>query len=214
MQKTALIVCNGQLSKRLLFKFLKVPSIKIISCDGASDFLYRHRVRPHYIIGDLDSISFTAHINFLDRKVIFKHIPDQSQTDFEKAVKFAVARKFKKIFVIGHSGKRIDHAINNLSVLKRYCGKVNISFIDNTYEVFIAKKSLQFDYPKNKTLSFFGMPKAEGVRTKGLKYPLNNKTLELGASESISNKSSERNIQINFKKGCLLVCRKHFAKFL
>jgi thiamine pyrophosphokinase len=215
---TCLIICNGELSKRLLDKFLRLnklrKQIKIICCDGASDFLHKHKITPDYIIGDFDSISKKTLIYFKQKKVTLKKILNQDLTDFEKALKFALTKKLKNIFVVGFSGGRIDHTVSNLSILKRYSRRANIKVYDDTFETSPVSKSIEFDYKKGEIVSLLALPKAVVIKTHGLKWKLNNESLELGKREGISNIATGNHVKIELRKGTLLVFKKHFGSIL
>jgi thiamine pyrophosphokinase len=105
----------------------------MIAADGASDFLYKHKFIPDYIIGDLDSVSPETLLSLQKEKVIVKKIAEQNHNDFEKSIMFALYKEWNKITVIGYGGKRIDHTINNFSILKKYYKKCDIRFIDDEF---------------------------------------------------------------------------------
>ena len=213
---SCLIVSNGELSKKLLNKFqsLNKPrkKLKIISCDGASDFLYSCKITPDYIIGDLDSINPKTLTYFKNKKVTIKKIHNQNLTDFEKALRFAIFKKLKNIFVVGFSGKRLDHTIANLSILKKYTKKARIRIYDDTFESFYINKSTEFDYRKGATVSLLALTKAAGIKTEGLKWKLNRETLEFGAREGVSNIANAKLVRIEVSKGDLIVFKKHFGR--
>ena len=212
-ENSCLIVCNGELRKWLLDKFLDASlSLSIVACDGSSDFLYKYKITPDYIIGDLDSIQRSTLAYFKRKKVSIKKIPNQNLTDFEKAIRFAISKKFKNIFVTGFSGKRLDHTISSISVLKKYCKKAHIKIYDDIFESFYVNKSVGFDYKKGATVSLFALPKATGIKTEGLKWKLNRETLELGVREGVSNAANADYVKIELNKGDLMVFKKHFGK--
>ncbi len=66
-----------------------------ISADGASNKLYKWKIIPDYIIGDLDSITPEALAYFKKQKVIIKRIAEQEHNDFEKCIKLALSKKIK-----------------------------------------------------------------------------------------------------------------------
>ncbi|MGA2667607.1 MAG: thiamine diphosphokinase [Ignavibacteria bacterium] len=216
--KACLIVCDGSISKKLIHSFVQSASkrtiIPIISADGASNTLFKLKIKPQYIIGDLDSIKFDVFDHYLELGVEIKQVREQEHNDFEKAIMFAISRKFKKIYVIGFAGKRTDHTLNNFSLLKKYSKKINITYIDDEFEISFARMNEEFEYQKGEVLSIQGMPAAFGVTTYGLKYPLHNETLEFGKREGALNEAIEDHIRIEFKKGDLLIFKKHFGNFL
>lgn len=204
-----LIVCNGRLSKRILYKFISTakPRLQLIACDGASDFLYSHKVTPDNIIGDLDSISPKTLTYYKHKKVTIKKTADQNKNDLEKALRLAISKKFRNIFITGFTGKRFDHSLNNLSVLLRYYKKANIKIYDNKFEMFIIDKSTEFTCKAGNIISLIPLPEAKGIKTTGLKYPLNNKTLTFGKREGALNEAIGDYVKITITKGELLIMK-------
>lgn len=180
----------------------------MIAADGASDFLYKHKLIPDYIIGDLDSVSPETLASLQKEKVIVKKIAEQEHNDFEKCIMFALYKEWKKITVIGYGGKRIDHTINNFSILKKYYNKCDIRFIDDEFEIFVIDRPIQFSCQPDNVISLQGFPKAEGINTSGLQYELNNVTLEYGVKEGALNKAVKDTVKISMRDGVLLVFRK------
>ncbi len=214
--KSCLIICNGKLSKRLLKKFFDLNKprkvISIIACDGACNFMYDVNFSPDVIIGDMDSANLKA-VNFFKKHgVKIKKDPDQYSNDLEKSLRYAIKNKYKKIYIAGFGGKRFDHSLNNLSVLKKYYTKSEITLYDETFTYCLINKKIEFDYKVGEVVSLIPLPKAEGEKTSGLKYTLNGGTLELGIREGGMNEASAKEVSISVKKGELLVFRKHFGK--
>lgn len=209
--KTCLIVLNGEINKSLLLKYLNKLGTKpiLISADGASNKLFEWKIIPDYIIGDLDSITSKALIYFKKKKVNIKQASEQEHNDFEKCIMFALSKKLKDITIIGYGGKRSDHFLNNFSVMKHYYKKCRIKFADIDFEIFFAGKVTVFYGKTGDTVSLMAMPKAEGITTYGLMYPLKNEKLEFGIREGALNKALSNKVRIVFKKGDLMVFKKH-----
>jgi thiamine pyrophosphokinase len=184
----------------------------MIAADGASDFLYKHKIIPDYIIGDLDSISPSAKKYFTNKNVTIKKVYDQYKNDLEKCILFALSKGQKKINITGLSGKRLDHTINNLSLLKKYCRKADIKCYDDDFEYYFIKKKTDFIYKIGKLVSLIALPKAGGITTKGLKYPLKNGKLEFGGFQGALNSAIKNVIRIEVKEGHLLVIKKYLSK--
>lgn len=180
----------------------------MIAADGASDFLCKHNIIPDYIIGDLDSVSPETLQSFQKEKVIVKKIAEQEHNDLEKCIMFALYKEWNKITVIGYGGKRIDHTINNFSILKKYYKKCDIRFLDDEFEIFITDKPVEFAYKAGEIISIQGFPKAIGVNTSGLEYPLNTENLEFGVRGGALNKAVKDTVKISLREGELLIFRK------
>lgn len=211
--RNCLIVCDGELNKKQLSRFISSTKprkqVVIIACDGASDFLYRHKVTPDYITGDLDGINPKTLAYYKKKKVFIKKIADQNSNDLEKALKLALSKKFKNISIIGFSGKRFDHSLNNLSILKRYYRNTDIRVYDNIFEMFIINRSAEFTCRKGDIVSLTPLPEAKGIKTVGLKHPLNNESLTFGKREGALNEATGELVKIKMNKGELLVFRKY-----
>ncbi len=204
-----LILCNGDINKKFLIKVLNAnPKITLIAADGAANTLLKYKIIPNHIVGDLDSIKPSVLKYYRSHSVKIKKIVEQEHTDLEKSIKLALSLKLKHIGIIGYAGKRIDHTINHFSILKRYYKKADIRFIDPEFEIFYTDKSVEFKSRKGDVVSFLGMPKAEGVRTSGLKYALHNEPLEFGVREGVLNEAVSDKVGISIEKGILLVFRK------
>ena len=210
----ALIVCNGELHKSLINKFTKInrpqKQLEIIAADGASDFLYKNKIIPDIIIGDLDSISPAVKKFCANKKVKIKRIVDQYKTDLEKCLGYVIGKGIKNISIIGFSGKRFDHSINNLSILKKFCRKANIKVYDSEFEYFFINKKIEFECKSGDVISLIALPKATGIKTKGLKYTLTNGTLEFGIMQGALNSATGKIVRIEFKSGYLLLIKQHF----
>ena len=181
----------------------------MISADGASDKLYNLKIIPDYITGDLDSISPKALTYFKKKKVKVKPVREQEHNDFEKCIILALSKKIKDVTVIGYGGKRADHMLNNFSVMKKYYRKCRIRLIDKYFEIFFAGNVTEFDCKNGDNVSLMAFPKAEGITTHGLQYPLKNEQLEIGLREGALNKAVNNKVRIEFKKGDLLIFKKN-----
>ncbi len=167
---------------------------------------------PDLIIGDLDSILPQVLTYYRNKKVHVKKVINQNKTDLEKAIDLALKMKLKSITVIGYGGKRIDHTLNNFSILKKFSRKCNIRFVDNEFEIFYSGKVTEFEYRKGEIVSIIGIPKAGNITTQGLKWTLKNESLEFGKRQGALNVSVSDSVKIKTGKGDLLVFKKHFGK--
>ena len=208
-QKTILFL-NGELPPlKIVNRFCKKDSY-IICADGGANGLTGTKIMPNIILGDLDSLKPSARRYFSGKNVEIRRIDDQETTDFEKALLYIIEMNLNNIIVFGAVSSRPDHTINNFSVLKRYSKTLDIRIIDKEFEIYYINRKTSFGYRKGHTVSLMPMPSAEGITSKGLKYRLLNDSLVLGTREGTLNVSTAKKVSVEFKKGSLLLFKKHF----
>lgn len=210
MFRNTILILNGDLPPlRVMKKFCKKDSY-IICADRGADHGRKAGIMPNIIIGDFDSISKSTLDFFRRKKTILLKITEQETTDLEKSLMYIIANGLDNVKIFGAFGSRPDHTLNNFSVLKRYSTVLDIRVYDEMFETFFINRKIEFEYRKGHTVSLIPMPFASGITTKGLMYPLNNESLELGIREGALNKSTRNSVSVEFKKGDLLLFKKHF----
>ncbi len=204
-KKTALLILNGDPpSRELLEEFWLKAEFKVCA-DGAADILLSFQLEPDIILGDLDSISPEIQREF--SSVPIKKMFDQNKTDGEKAIEYCMNKSVTRLFVLGAFGKRIDHTLYNLELLKKidFPG-IEISFFSDEDEAFLVKSKTTLCASIGTRISFFPIfGEVCGVTSVGLKYPLKNDTLEMGRFTSLSNEFIEDTATIDFSSGELLI---------
>jgi thiamine pyrophosphokinase len=198
----AVIVSNGfPPGKELLDKELKSADI-IIGADGGGNILLNNGVNPDAVIGDMDSFVKPEGFDF----EIIKD-PDQETNDLEKALSLAVKRGGKTCVVLGAFGKRMDHSLKNLSVLKQFNSAFDkLSFKDESLIAYSVESYFEAELPIGTIVSLFPLSgKVSGIKTKGLKFRLNGEALENGERDGTSNENVERAFSIEVEQGDLVV---------
>ena len=208
--KNAVILLDGIFPKRSLLKSILNTKPYLICADGAANKLFKTKVIPDIIIGDLDSIEPDIMLKYIKKNVPVMKIFDQETTDFEKCILYCEEHNFSNITVIGVIGDRTDHNLNNFSVVKRHHERLNITLYDEHLKINFIKNSVSFKYKPGEIVSLLPFPKAENITTDGLLYPLRNESLQLGVREGTLNFATKSNIKIKFGKGDLILFIKHF----
>jgi thiamine pyrophosphokinase len=207
--KIITIFANGLLPPENLIRSYLEDTDLIICADGGANRIVPLNIKPDYIIGDLDSITLETMSVMTDAKIFRK--ADQETTDLFKALEFTNHCSASKVRVFGATGERPDHSLGNLSLLKKFKDHFDLVFIDEWCTIRLIKKSFSFSGVPGQTVSLWPLsPKAGGVTTKGLKYPLNNETLYQD-TRGISNEMSETEAEIKHRTGDLLVFIHHPA---
>ncbi|MBI2427194.1 MAG: thiamine diphosphokinase [Ignavibacteriales bacterium] len=206
-KKIALVICNGEMpSSKLIVPLLKSKPF-IICADGGANKARSFGITPHVIIGDLDSITDKSRHYFSSVPII--HLSDQNSTDLEKALDYLLTNKFSSATVIGATGDRPDHTMANFSILVKYHTRLMLQYFDERCTIEVVRKRIQFSAVIGQQISLVPMGHCSGIQTHGLKFPLNNESLEPGVREGLSNEAVKSRITISLKKGSLLLFKIH-----
>jgi thiamine pyrophosphokinase len=200
----AFVVCNGDIGMtKNEFRKLTEDDPFIICADGGSNRLRRWKIRPHLIIGDLDSMIPLTKRVFSDVETIF--LPDQNSTDLEKALDYLIAHKYERAVIFGATGNQVDHTLANFSILLKYQGRIELTIKDALFDIFFVDKEITLPTAPGQRISLMPAAVCRGITTTGLRYPLSNETLEFGVREGVSNEALGESITVRVKDGSLLM---------
>jgi thiamine pyrophosphokinase len=181
--KTPIILFgNGVIPKHpvVLNKISKAKSILCV--DGGADKLEKIGHYPDLILGDLDSL--------IDQPGKYEcdviHLDDQSRTDLEKSLEWCFKRGIKDLSLVGFSGGRDDHNVAVLWTLLSYAHRMNLVFYSNYSTVECTKDDASFNTFPGQIISIIPTNKNTKITTQGLKFPLNNSSLN-SSGHGISN---------------------------
>tara|TARA_B110000196_G_scaffold93913_1_gene81224 strand:- start:191 stop:808 length:618 start_codon:yes stop_codon:yes gene_type:complete len=170
-----ILVLNGNLFKKSeLTLFLKKYN-KIICVDGAANKVINAKIKPNYIIGDLDSISRTNLIKYKNKIIKLKN---QNYNDLQKALNWLKNKGINDIDIIGFDGKRADHMINNFNIIIDSINDLNIKIITEKGTFYTVDKNITFSNVLNKSISIFNKNLNNKISSKGLKYELKDRILK------------------------------------
>lgn len=205
--KRALLVINGEIPSPEIIETLRAQVQLVICTDGSAARYCEHQPPPDIVIGDLDSLTEKDKQTLSKQSTILER-PAQDATDFEKALDYLIAEGFLEVLLIGIKGRRFDHAYTNMSIISKYAERLSLKLFDEDgFGTVLNKKdqTVAFEAPQDTTVSLLPLPRAAGIVTKGLHFPLNNELLELGVREGQSNFVSNEGFQVSLKEGALLV---------
>lgn len=201
--KRALFFAHGDVSENEYRQIKDTQFDVIIAADGGALNALQGGYHPDYVVGDLDSITPGIKAQLPDTEFI--HRPSQESNDLEKALMFCQEKGVKEITLLGISGKRLDHTLNNLSVLCRYDKIFVMTIYDAHSRIYIVRDEWRFSAKPNQLISLIPMGAAAGVKTEGLAFPLNSEPLIFGEREGLSNYIVSGPVKVCVKEGLLFI---------
>lgn len=205
MSKTALILLNGEKPPRqILERYWEKTDFRVCA-DGAASTCLAYSLQPELIIGDMDSLDESSETLFPATEII--RVADQETTDSEKAIQYCIDKGYHNLYLFGALGKRLDHSLYNLGLLRHYHGQVDVMTVFSDGErAFLISGERTFTSKPGTRISLmpvFG--RVDNVTAHGLDFPVENRSLELGCYSSVSNAFTETEISISVPSGFLLV---------
>lgn len=193
-----------------VLKKIKKEKDIIICADGGANNLYKTRILPSMIVGDLDSLSFKTLKYFKDLGVLFHKFPKKKDyTDTELAIKFAIEEGSTEIILLGSTGTRLDHTLGNVMLLYKLLEKnIRAKIVDENNEIFIVNKEIKITKEKDTFISFIPLfNSCFGVTMKGFKYETEDREFSLGSTLGLSNEVISQFGTIKIEKGIAIVIK-------
>ncbi|MBP3616827.1 MAG: thiamine diphosphokinase [Lachnospiraceae bacterium] len=207
---TAILICGGTLSAAFLRKTTEQYKDAVLyAVDGGLNAADDAELLPDFLVGDFDTADAALVERYEERCITLRHRPEKDATDTELAVDEAIARGADEIILLGATGSRMDHTLANVHMLYKMLLQGVRGYIWNENN----RMSLHKESFQKQTKDMFGtyvsfLPfwgEVSGLTLKGLKYPLDHKTLTAGISLGISNEVKEEKIEVSFASGYLLM---------
>ncbi len=180
----------------------------IICADSGLEHALRLGIEPHYVIGDYDSASPDSLAIAKEKGIkILKFPVDKDKTDTQLAVEKAVKEGATYIEILGGIGSRFDHSLANAQLLQ-YLSKYNIDghITDGSQYIYLLKDKLTLTPDPNMQFSILPLTlTVEGLNIKKAKYELNNYTIKMGDTRTLSNEFTTTHCHISIKKGLAIV---------
>ena len=187
-----------------LFDAITTRDALVICADGGANALAALGVKADYVVGDFDSVSEQA-LSGVPADHRIRVDADNTSTDLVKALNHALRIGVRSAALLGVTGGRVDHTLWNLSLLKKFQGRLHLKVIDAWCETELIAGMIQFDAAPGQKLSLcpLGGP-VSGITTSGLKFPLNGESP--GERDGISNEVVHSPVAIHVGAGDLLLC--------
>jgi len=201
------IIGSGEINDYSFCREIISEADRVICADGGTRHAFNMGLTPDIIIGDMDSTD-SRHIEHYSKTgvEIIKYPRDKDKTDIHICIEYALPFS-KEITLLGATGKRIDHMLGNISLLKLGAEKgVNISIADRNNRIFLIKDNITIRGGIGNIFSLIPFTeKVTGICTEGAYYELSDAVMEQGNPYGISNIFMKDWVRISIKSGLLLV---------
>ena len=171
----------------------------IIGVDQGCKLLIDNNMKIDLALGDFDSIeknSFDSIKEYAKKTVIFNK--NKNYTDTFLAVSKALTLEHTEIIIYGGLGKRTDHTLANINLLK--LGNINI--VNNETIMYMLNPGVYEVSPSFKYISFFAIEDISKLNLVGFKFDVEDYDLIVDDPLCISNEGKGK---VSFEEGLLLV---------
>ncbi len=178
---------------------------KVIAVDGGYLAFQGSGLLPDVLIGDLDSLGADPAI---DGSVQVESRPSQDETDLQKALTYCRSLgDIESIIVLGGTGLRTDHLLNNLLILAGMPASLEICMISASEAIY--RVTPEFSFAKRismgKALSIIPITDCTSVNTSGLEWDLDHAKMGVSHRLSQSNRVQVDEVTIQCGSGILYV---------
>jgi thiamine pyrophosphokinase len=203
------ICCGGKVGSWCI-PILENADVRIGADKGAM-FVVENNFYLDFAVGDFDSVDSETIHKIKQNSAIFDVVDavDKNDTDSGLAIKQAISIQPSMITIIGATGSRYDHVLNNIQLLtlaEEADIPCEIIDLNNRIRMVSPKSSLTIAKSNYKYVSIIPISDlVSGITITGFKYPLHDATFTIGKAYGISNELLEKQGTVTVKHGLLLV---------
>lgn len=202
----ALIIANGEPPSRELVQKHSDAEI-LIAADGGYDTLKKLGLKPDFLIGDFDSADRrdVQSAGDTDTRII-RYDVEKNETDGMIALEIAFKAGAREIVMLGALGKRTDHALGNIMLLKHARDHGAQMTIEDEYcEVSLVSGETVIRGQKGQTVSLLPFAGSAVVSSdNALHYPMDRLFMGEGDPVGISNILKKAEAQVTIEGWALL----------
>ena len=204
-QARAVVIAGGEIHT--------VPTIEtgdlVIAADSGYDHAMSLDAPVGLLIGDLDSISPAGLGHARDHNVEIEQFPrGKDNTDLELALRAALDRGATTVDIHGGESGTIAHLLGvALSIAHRDWESLDIVWHTRTGIVrpVMHDRPLEASVTLGDVVTIIPVGDAGRITTSGLRWALNDDSMERGSTLGISNEATARTITVAVEEGALLV---------
>ncbi|MDP3542242.1 MAG: thiamine diphosphokinase [Elusimicrobiota bacterium] len=190
--KSALIFLNGELRDPRGARAAARRADWTICADGGARHAAALRVRPDFVVGDMDSMPRRKRpsrhrITFIKprpkrpsrHRITFIDDPDQSRSDLDKALGLARRLGARRVVVAAARGGGLDHELVNFAVLEK-AERLDVLVIDGGTARLLGPGRHRLALKKGARFSLLAAPRAR-LSLSGARFALKNERLVRGS---------------------------------
>jgi thiamine pyrophosphokinase len=224
-RKTGVVVAHGRFRATEAERELLRQADLVVAADGGARYAWEAGRRADVVVGDGDSLrgqdgrQGVEDWSCLQGSRIVRVPREKDQTDTELALDEVLRQGCREVVFLGALGGRLDHALANLQLLVAAVERgARASVRDGRSRVYLLSggdtqgggeirlDAVELGGEPGEYVSLLPLtPRAEGVWTEGLKYPLRGETLYLGRARGVSNEFRQEQARVRLRAGLLLV---------
>lgn len=212
-----IIIANGHLPNPARARRRVRPGDQIICADGGVHHARVMGLTPDVVVGDLDSLDPDLRIQLEAAGVRFEvHPARKDETDFELALRLAIAEGAAEIEILAMLGGRLDQSLANLLLLARpewAPARVRVTEGDQSAWPVRGGQEMTIAGVAGDLLSLVPLtPLVTDVILEGVEWPLHAATLHFGSTLTISNTLAAPAARLRVGEGLVLVVHQSVAK--
>ncbi|MDO5035708.1 MAG: thiamine diphosphokinase [Porphyromonas sp.] len=166
----AVVVAHGEMVGDAETQRLLEQSEHVVVCDGALErYLELTDRMPDAVVGDGDSVQEEL-LTKLGLTMV--QVAEQETNDLTKSVRYALEQGWRRLSIVGGTGKREDHMLGNFSLLADYHFELGAEVrMSSQYGLFVPfTGELTVDLIRGQQLSFFALEQVP-MSVEGVLYP-------------------------------------------
>ncbi|MGH9275527.1 MAG: thiamine diphosphokinase [Acidimicrobiales bacterium] len=179
----------------------------VIAADSGVELAQALGLPIHLAIGDFDSVDPGAlRVAEAAGALVERHPVAKDATDLELALDAALARRPRRVHVIGGHGGRLDHLLANALLLAApaYAGVELVAHMGPARVTVVRAEATLLGHPGDLVTLLAVHGPACGVATEGLLYPLDGEHLQPGSTRGVSNEMTATHAVVRLDSGVLL----------
>lgn len=193
------VLAGGDMPENLLIKWAKSADI-LIAADYGAKILIEHGFEPT-IVGDMDSLPESSMRGQLD----IRHDSDQSTTDCDKLLAYALSQELNSISLIGIEGDLLDHVLAALYSASRSPMGVRLALRRGLGWLLRPGVHATVTTQPGRRVSLLPITRASGVDIQGVQWPLADDVLEPHGKVSISNVANSDTVSVSIREGSAML---------